>query len=137
LYDFDTNNIFAEPIKSMSDAEAIRAYTVLYDELTVTGLKPLFQRMDHEASSALKTFLTSREMKFQLVPSRIHIQNAAEREIQTFKNHFIAGICSKDKPTPPMGHTHHTHHHNPQPATAIKSKYEIFSVCPTQRPVRF
>jgi hypothetical protein len=48
----------------------------------------------------LKTFLTSREMKFQLVPPHIHRQNAAERAIQTFKNHCIAGIYSIDKQFP-------------------------------------
>jgi hypothetical protein len=50
------NNILAEPMKSRSDAEAIRAYTVLYDELTAKGLKPLFQTMDDEAYTALKKF---------------------------------------------------------------------------------
>jgi hypothetical protein len=75
-------------MKSRSDAEAIRAYIVLYDELTANGLKPIFQTMDKEASTALKIILTSREMKFQLV---------AERAIQTFKNHFIAIISSTDK----------------------------------------
>jgi hypothetical protein len=94
LYDFDTNNILAEPMKSRSDAEAIRAYTVLYNKLTEEGLKTLFQTMDNEASSALKMFLTSREMTFQLLPPHIHRQNATERAIQMFKNHFISGICS-------------------------------------------
>jgi hypothetical protein len=53
--------------------------------------------MDNEASTALKTFLTAREMKFQLVPPRVHMQNAAERSIQKFKNNLLAGICSADK----------------------------------------
>jgi hypothetical protein len=74
--------------------------TIIYDELTAKGLRPLFQTMDNEASTALKTFLTAREMKFQLVPPRVHRQNAAERAIETFKNHFLAGICSADKPFP-------------------------------------
>jgi hypothetical protein len=51
---------------------------VLYNELTAKGLKPLFQTMDNEESSALKKIITSIEMKFQLVPPHIHIQNAAE-----------------------------------------------------------
>jgi hypothetical protein len=87
-------------MKSRSDAEAIRAYTALYDELTVKGLKPLFQTMDNEASSALKTFLTSCKIKFQLISPYIHRQNAAGRAINTCKNHFIAGICSTDKQFP-------------------------------------
>ena len=34
---------------------------------------------------------------FQLVPPHLHRQNAAERAIQTFKNHFISGIVSTHK----------------------------------------
>jgi hypothetical protein len=56
LQGFDTNNILAEPMKNRSDSEAIRANTVMYDELTSKGLKSLFQTMDNEASKALKTF---------------------------------------------------------------------------------
>jgi hypothetical protein len=46
LYDHDSNNMQAEPMKRRSDAEAIRAYTKIYDELTAKGLKPTFQTMD-------------------------------------------------------------------------------------------
>jgi hypothetical protein len=101
LHNNDTNNnILAEPMKNRSDSEAIRAYTVMYNELTIKGLRPLFQTMDNEASAALKTFITSREMKFQFIPPHIYRKNAAERAIQTFKNHFIARICSTDKQFP-------------------------------------
>ena len=37
---------------------------------------------------------------FQLVPPGIHQRNAAKRAIWTFKNHFIAGLCSVDKDFP-------------------------------------
>jgi hypothetical protein len=72
LYDFGTNNILADPMKNRSDSEVIRAYTVIYDELTSKGLKPMFQTMDNEASKALKTFLTARNIKFQLVAPHVH-----------------------------------------------------------------
>jgi hypothetical protein len=39
LYDYDSNNIQAEPMKSRSDAEAIRTYTKIYKELTAKVLK--------------------------------------------------------------------------------------------------
>jgi hypothetical protein len=32
----------------------------------------------------------------------MHLRNAAERDIQTFKNHFVAGLCSVD-PNFPLG----------------------------------
>ena len=36
-------------------------------------------------------------IKYQLVPPSNHRANNAEREIQTFKNHFISGLCRVDK----------------------------------------
>ena len=37
---------------------------------------------------------------FQLVPPHLHRRNAAERAIQTFKNHFIARIVSTHNDLP-------------------------------------
>jgi hypothetical protein len=56
--------------------------------------------MDNEASTALKHFLHSKDTQFQLVPPHVHRQNAAERAIQTFKNHFVAMLCSTDTQFP-------------------------------------
>jgi hypothetical protein len=96
LYDYDGNSIQAEPMKNRSDAEAIRAYSTIYDELTSKGLKPKFQTMYNEATTALKQLLHSKDIQFQLVPTRVHRQNAAERAIHTFKNHFVTMYCSTD-----------------------------------------
>ena len=41
--------------------------------------------------------MKSMNIKYQLVPPSNHRANNAERAIQTFKNHFIAGLCSVDK----------------------------------------
>jgi hypothetical protein len=60
------------------------------------GLKPLLQRLDNEASLALRNYLTTQGITYQLAPPHIHRRNNAERGIQTFKNHFIAGLCSVD-----------------------------------------
>jgi hypothetical protein len=37
LYDYNGNSIQAEPIKNRSDAEAIQAYSIIYDELQQKG----------------------------------------------------------------------------------------------------
>jgi hypothetical protein len=84
IYDYDGNSIQAEPMKNRSDAEAIRAYSKIYDELTSKGLKPKYQTMDNEASTVLKQFLHSKDIQFRLVPPYVHPQNATERAIQTF-----------------------------------------------------
>jgi hypothetical protein len=44
----------------------------------------------------LKDFLTKEEINFQLIPPGMHRRNAAERAIRTWKNHFIAGLCTTD-----------------------------------------
>eukprot|EP00957_Ditylum_brightwellii_P044649 3384943-Ditylum_brightwellii.AAC.1 len=38
--------------------------------------------------------ITKEKIKLQLAPPHVHRTNAAERAIQTFKDHFIAGLCN-------------------------------------------
>jgi hypothetical protein len=40
----------------------------------------------------LKHFFTANDMEYQLVPPHCHRRNAAEQAIQTFKEHFVAGL---------------------------------------------
>ena len=56
--------------------------------------------MDNEASDTLKQAMTKYNETFQLVPPHTHRANAAERAIQTFKNHFKAGLASLDPDFP-------------------------------------
>jgi hypothetical protein len=64
------------------------------------GFKPKPQKMDSEASSALKNYFTEQDMTYQLVPPNCHRRNAAERAIRTFKEHFVAGLASVDPDFP-------------------------------------
>ena len=50
--------------------------------------------------SGTQGFSPHEKIDFQLVPPGLHRRNAAERAIRTFKNHFIAGLCSVDKHFP-------------------------------------
>ena len=50
--------------------------------------------MDNEACDILKKNLLQQKISYQLVPPSIHSWNAAERDIQIFTDHFIAGLCS-------------------------------------------
>ncbi len=47
-----------------------------------------------------KSALTKHRIIYQLVPPHVHRRNAAERAIQTFKNHFLAGLASTDSTFP-------------------------------------
>jgi hypothetical protein len=83
-------------MKSRGEPYMIRAYNKLIQELVDRGFKPRLQRLDTECSNSLRSLLTRHDIQFQLAPHHMHRRNAAERAIQTFKNHFIAGLCSVD-----------------------------------------
>jgi hypothetical protein len=94
MYHYDTNAILVEPLKTRHGNEILRGYTKLYTHLTNRGFKPTTHWLDIEASNALKEFNKSEKVDYQLVPPHVHRRNAAERAIRTWKNHFIAEICS-------------------------------------------
>jgi hypothetical protein len=96
LYDYDSNSILVEPLRNCTDAQMITAYDRLVEWLTWAGLKLRLQRLDNDASKALKKQIAQHEIKHQMVPLHVHHANAAERAIRTFKNHFIAGLCTID-----------------------------------------
>jgi hypothetical protein len=96
LYDYDSNAILAEPLRNRTGPEIHRAYKKLHQVLVSHGLRPKLQRLDNECSTLLKKFMTEEQVDFQLVPPHLHRRNAAERAIRTWKNHFIAGLCTVD-----------------------------------------
>jgi hypothetical protein len=50
--------------------------------------------LDNEASTALKSFSTTNDVEYQPFQPHRHRRNAAERDICTFKEHFVAGVAS-------------------------------------------
>ena len=50
--------------------------------------------MDNEISNELLKALDENQTTYQLMPPHTHRRNLAERAIQTFKNHFKAGLAS-------------------------------------------
>jgi hypothetical protein len=56
--------------------------------------------LDNEASRAIERAITTSGATYQLVEPYNHRVNSAERAIRTFKNHFIAGLCSTDPKFP-------------------------------------
>jgi hypothetical protein len=87
-------------MKSRSASEWVKAYDTVHQELTVKGFKPKLQTLNNEASAALNNFFTVNDIAYQLVPTRCHRRNAAERVIRTFKEHFVAGLYSVDPAFP-------------------------------------
>jgi hypothetical protein len=81
----------------MRNRSDLPAYNSLHQYLVERGFKPQLQKLDNEASKALKRSIREKGIDYQLVPPQIHRQNAAERAIQTFKNHFIVCLGTTDK----------------------------------------
>jgi hypothetical protein len=68
IYDYDSNVIIVEPLRSRADTQLIHAYTKLHRILTDAGLNPSVQRLDNEASQALKRVIEECNIHFQLAP---------------------------------------------------------------------
>ena len=54
------------------------------------GVTPTKQVLDNKASAAYKEAIQELGMTYQLVPPDNHQRNAAEKAIQTWKDHFVA-----------------------------------------------
>ena len=63
-------------------------------------ITPKMHVLDNECYKVLKEYMEEENENFQLVPPHLHRRNSAKREIQTFKNHFIARIVSTHKDSP-------------------------------------
>jgi hypothetical protein len=83
-------------MKNIGDKDMVRAFYLLVQSLIILCFKPSLQRLENEASLALRNYITKQGIYYQLAPPHIHRRNNAESAIQTFKNHFIAGLCSVD-----------------------------------------
>jgi hypothetical protein len=100
VYEYDSNFIHTKPMVDRKGPSIISAYKQALFLYESRGFKPLLQRLDNEASSALQSLMDDNGIAFQLAPSHCHRRNAVERAIRTFKNHFIAGLCSTNRDFP-------------------------------------
>ena len=103
LYDFDSNYIAVQAIPSRTKEHLVTAYRSLLSLLIQRGLRPRFQRLDNEVSNLMRSEMEHHHVSYQLTPAGNHSRNAAERAIQTFKNHFISGLSSVN-PQFPLQH---------------------------------
>ena len=49
-----------------------------------------------KCQSTSKKYFEDSDIQFQLVPPHMHWRNTTERTVRTFKNHFIAALCTVD-----------------------------------------
>ena len=101
VYDYDMNAILSLPLRSKSGSEQLSAITRLHDQLSDQGQDTFLHILDNEASLCVMSYLNLKRITYQLVPPNVHRRNAAERDISTWKDHFVSGLCSTD-PSFPM-----------------------------------
>ena len=95
-YHYDSNAILAEPVKNRTAEVLTKGWKALNAQFSKAGVQPTTYIMDNEISKELKNAMAKEEVKYQLVPPHCHRTNLAERAIQTFKQHFKAGLASTD-----------------------------------------
>ncbi len=100
LYDYGSNPILVKALKTMEHKEFIKAFQEQVTYLRKKGLKPKFNVIDNFVSTAVQQFLEEENINVQIVKPHNRQVNAAKRVIQTFKDHFIAGLCTTDKQFP-------------------------------------
>jgi hypothetical protein len=99
-YDYTINAILVRPTKDLESATVIKAFDSIFQELKGKEFKPQLNITDNQAVTALKAYLHTKNCEWQFVEPNNHRINAAERAIQTFKNHFISGLCTTNKDFP-------------------------------------
>ena len=63
VYDYTTNAILVEPVKNFESSTICAAYEKVFTYLESKGFKPQFNVLDNQASSAIKSFLQSKQSK--------------------------------------------------------------------------
>ena len=95
-YNYYSNAILAEPLKSRSASYLLEAISKMYMYLQSRGIQPKIHVMDNECPSVVKKYLQENNVELRLVPPFQHRANAAEKAIGIFKDHFISGLATVD-----------------------------------------
>lgn len=94
MYHATTGSIISAPIKDRTTTSLLSSYKKLLTPLHQSGHTINMHWLDNEATQALLQFNREHNITYQLTPPHIHRRNAAERSIQTYKNHLIAGLST-------------------------------------------
>jgi hypothetical protein len=96
LHKYNSNAILSTPLKSQVAGELTKAWTKPCGKLQVNGYAPETHILDNECSAELKKAFKKHNVEFQLIPPHARHANAAERAIQTWKNHFCSSLATCD-----------------------------------------
>ena len=102
MVEIDSNAIIVKPMKSHKDAEMIRAYDVLLNQLKRVGIVPKKQVIDNKVSENMKNLIRDmHRFNMELVPPGCHQQNAVKVAIHNFKAHFLSILAGVSDNFPP------------------------------------
>ena len=101
LYEYDSNEILAKPIKNIQAATIYDDFLNIHIILKSRGSNPSFYIMDNGCYSDLKEYMKKYTIDFQLTPPHMQRRNEAERAIITSRNHLISGLAMT-YPDPPI-----------------------------------
>ena len=101
LYEYNSNVILDKPLKTLQALEINNTWYKTHLQLRHKGFAPKPHVLDNEYSLEMKKAFSKYDVAFQLVPPHVHRRNDVERAIQTWKNHFCAGLATCN-PKPPL-----------------------------------
>ena len=96
LYEYDSKLVLSNPVNARQAEELAASWKTLFLKLQTNGHAPELHILDNECSEELRKAFTKYQVTFQLVPLHVHLRNAAEHAIQTWKHHFLEGIGTLD-----------------------------------------
>ncbi len=100
FYSEDSNFIHVETTASRSGPDLLAAFKRAVTFFSSRNCDIRFARMDNECSNATKEWAYEEHIDIELVPPGRHRTNYAERNIQTWKNHFISILAGVDPDCP-------------------------------------
>ena len=95
-YHYAGNTILATALKNRTAQSLVNAWKDMHKTFTKTNNAPKIYVLDNEKSTEILNAFKENNVLYQLVPPHSHRTNMAERAIQTFKDHFKAGLATCD-----------------------------------------
>jgi hypothetical protein len=98
----NSNAILVKPMKSCNDAEMIRAYDGLLNQLKQAGIVPKKHILNNKVSENMKNHIRdTHRLNVELVPPGCHPRNVVEVAIRNFKAHLLSILAGVSKDFPP------------------------------------
>ena len=93
-YNYDDNSILVELIKTRQANNISDKWEKINQQFATSGVQPHTYVLDNEVSNTLNKVFEEYTVNCQLGPPHSHCANKAERVIQTFNDHFKAGLAT-------------------------------------------